>query len=287
MLVELVQTQTADRLRLDGGLCARVDDAPQQMICDAAILFSGVGSNFYGSSLMRHLTETLVDSGVVTLCVNTRGHDGVSTASTPGGGRLQGAAYEIVDDCRHDVTAWADFLVDRGYSRIALVGHSLGAIKTLYSQAHQPHEHVQKVVAISPPRLSYDDFCHGPQSTAFLESMSTAQAMVDRGESNMLFQAQFPFPIVISAATYLDKYGRPSRYNILRFASQVACPVQFVYGADELENGGIAFAGLPKAISGLAWSNPPAIEIVPEANHFYAGHFNALSDRLRSGLSKM
>lgn len=285
MLVELVQTQTADRLRLDGALRTPVSAAPCQLTCDSAILLSGVGSNFYGSSLMRHLTEMLVDAGVAALSVNTRGHDGVSTASTPGGGRLQGAAYEIVDDCRHDVTAWADFLVERGFSRIALIGHSLGAIKSLYSQAHQPHGQVGKVVAISPPRLSHEDFRHGPQSTAFFESMSTAQQMADRGESNMLFQATFPFPIVMSAATYLDKYGPPSRYNILQFAPRVECPVMFIYGRDELENGGIAFAGLPKAIAALNWNTPPPIEVVSEANHFYTGCFDPLSNLVKTGLS--
>jgi len=285
MLVELVQTQTADGLRLDGALRTPVSGAPCQMTCDSAILLSGVSSNFYGSSLMRHLTEMLVDSGVAALCANTRGHDGVSTASTAGGGRLQGAAYEIVDDCRHDVTAWADFLVERGFSHIALIGHSLGAIKSLYSQAHQRHEQVGRVVAISPPRLSHDAFRHGPQSAAFFESMSTAQQMADRGESNMLFQANFPVPIVVSAATYLDKYGPPSRYDILQFAPRVVCPVLFVYGGDELENGGIAFAGLPKAIAELSWSSPPPIEIIPEANHFYAGRFDELSTILKSSLS--
>jgi pimeloyl-ACP methyl ester carboxylesterase len=285
MLVELVQTQTADGLRLDGAFRIPISGTPSHKTCDSAILLSGVGSNFYGSSLMRHLTEVLVDTGVATLCVNTRGHDGVSTASTPGGGRLQGAAYEIVDDCRHDVNAWADFLAERNFSHIALIGHSLGAIKSLYSQAHQQHDQVDRIVAISPPRLSHDTFRHGPQAADFIESMSTAQQMVDRGESKMLFQAKFPFSIVISAATYLDKYGPPSRYDVLKFASRVACPVSFVYGGDELENGGIAFAGLPKAIAGLSWKSPPPIQIIPKANHFYTGRFDELSTILKSSLS--
>ena len=282
MLVELVQTQTADGLRLDGALRTPVSGAPCQMTCDSSILLSGVSSNFYGSSLMRHLTEMLVDSGVAALCVNTRGHDGVSTAFTQGGGRLQGAAYEIVDDCRHDVTAWADFLVERGFSRIALIGHSLGAIKSLYSQAHQPHEQVGKVVAISPPRLSHEDFRDGPESPAYFESMSTAQHMADRRESNMLFQAKFPFPIVIYAATFLDKYGPPSRYNILQFAPRVVCPVLFVYGGEEHENGGIAICGLPKAIAELRRSSPTPIEIIPQAKHFKADRFDQMSTKFKS-----
>ena len=88
MLVELVNTQTADSLRLDGALLMPEGTAANSFGFEAAILFSGVGSNFYGSTLMEHMAKWLAGSGIATLSVNTRGHDGVSTAAGPGGGRL-------------------------------------------------------------------------------------------------------------------------------------------------------------------------------------------------------
>ena len=71
------------------------------------------------------------------------------------GGLRQGAAYEAVDDCRHDLTAWVDYLKRRAGSRIGLVGHSLGAVKCLYALAREPGLSVACVVALSPPRLSH------------------------------------------------------------------------------------------------------------------------------------
>ena len=38
----------------------------------------------------------------------------MSTAATPKGGVRAGAAYEIVDDCRHDLAAWTDWEATSG-----------------------------------------------------------------------------------------------------------------------------------------------------------------------------
>ena len=51
------------------------------------------------------------------------------------GGRRQGAA-EIMDDCRHDLAAWLDWLRQRVGPHVGLLGHSLGAVKCLYASAH-------------------------------------------------------------------------------------------------------------------------------------------------------
>ena len=52
------------------------------------------------------------------LSVNTRGHDSVFGASLGTMRRRLGAAYEIVDDCRQDITAWVEFLKSRVFPRI-------------------------------------------------------------------------------------------------------------------------------------------------------------------------
>ncbi len=127
MWVELVQVRTSDGLRLDGALLPSNQEPRATAIVDGVVCLHGVGSNFYGSNMMQHLATALSNCGLPVLRVNTRGHDGVSTAATERGGRLQGAAYEIVDECRHDVLAWVSFLQQRGYQRVALLGHSLAA----------------------------------------------------------------------------------------------------------------------------------------------------------------
>src|SRR5437660_1984137 len=148
MLVDLVQTTTRDGVRLDGIYQAG------QGAAEAFLCVHGTGGNFYSSTLFDALNEKLLSLGFGVLRVNTRGRDLMSAASTSRGGRRLGAAYEVVDDCRHDLAAWIAWLKEKAGPRIGLLGHSLGAVKCLYALANDPDPAVVCAIAISPPRLS-------------------------------------------------------------------------------------------------------------------------------------
>jgi pimeloyl-ACP methyl ester carboxylesterase len=270
MQVELVRTVTRDGLRLDGAL-TRARSASEGSGCDAALLLHGVGGSFYSVRTLEPLIAKLNDVGVTTLVVNTRGHDAVFEASLGNVRRRFGAAYEIVDECRLDITAWMELLQSRGFQRVALMGHSLGAIKAVYAQAHARFPLVHAVAAISGPRLSYSAFMNAPESSRFWESMQTAEQMVRKGQGEELFTSKFPFPLLISAASYIDKYGPAERYNLLKFAGEFSCPVLFTYGTKELAGGGVAFAGMPEALGGLAGGERRTIRVIDGADHFYTG----------------
>ncbi|MDA1016286.1 MAG: alpha/beta fold hydrolase [Planctomycetota bacterium] len=285
MIVDLVQTRTSDGVRLDGVLqAAAVDSVGIECEFDAVALFSGVGSNFYGSALIESLADMFQQRGIAALRVNTRGHDGVCTVSGDDGGRLQGAAYEIVDDCRFDVEAWVCFLVERGYRRIALLGHSLGAVKVLHAQAHQPHAAVTRVIAVSPPSLAHERFVRGLSAGDFHSSMNEAKRLAALGHPEMLFQATFPFPLILSAGTYLDKYGSESRYDFLKVSRSHRCSILFTFGELELRSGGVAFENLPVDIEAAKWEMRPSVLTIPGANHFYAECFDVLNLMIRRNL---
>jgi pimeloyl-ACP methyl ester carboxylesterase len=275
MHVELVRTTTSDGLRLDGALIAATADSQTPIANSrpptAAILLHGVAGNFYGLGTFEKLIPQLQALGLAVLSVNTRGHDSVFGALAGNVRRRFGAAYESVDDCRHDVAAWIEFLARRGHTSVVLIGHSLGAIKAVYSQAHEKFAAVAGVVAASPPRLSYSAFMNSPESSVFWESMSAAERMVAEGRGDELFTGQFPFPLLITAAGYIDKYGPAERYNILRFAADLPCPALFTYGSKELDSGGIAFAGLPVALLDLPRREMRQVAAIAGADHFYAG----------------
>jgi dienelactone hydrolase len=271
MIVDLVHTTAPDGMRLDGALHAAVA-SPSRLTVDALVCLHGVGSSFYGSALFERVTPALLDQGVSMLWANTRGHDAVHNARVAVGPRRQGAAYESVDECRLDVAAWLDFLNQRGFERVGILGHSLGAIKAVYSQAHQPHQQTACVIAASPPRLSYACFCQGAERATFLESFALAEQRVQEGRGGELIEARFPFPILITAAGYIDKYGPAERYNIIRFASRVRSAMLFTYGGKELASGGIAFAGVPEALAGLPQEGQRlAVATIPAADHNYTG----------------
>lgn len=211
-------------------------------------------------------------AGVDVLRVNTRGHDSVSISWGVTGPVRHGAAYEVVDECRRDVKAWLDFLVQRGARRLAILGHSLGAIKAIYSQALEPHPAVQAIIACSGPRLSYSAFMNSEAQPRFFEAVDTARGLVQRGELETLFQANFPFPILITAAGYLDKYGPEERYNLLRYVDQVRAPLLVTYGQSEVERGGVAFAGMPDAVAAKRREGQELrVVTVAGADHNYTG----------------
>ena len=160
------------------------------------------------------------------LSVNTRGHDSVFGASLGNIRRRFGAAYEIVDDCRLDIAAWIEFLASRGHERIVLIGHSLGAIKAVYGRRTRRWPQVAAVVAASPPRLVVLRLHELPKRAArFGSRCSTAEQMVaEAGRGDELFTSKFPFPLLITASGYIDKYGPAERYNILKFAADLTCP---------------------------------------------------------------
>ncbi len=138
MLVDLVHTTTRDGIRLDGAFVPPAGPGSCTVGIDAFCFLHGTGGNFYSSSLLDDLGERLHALGCGVLRVNTRGHDGLSTALTEQGGRRQGAAYEVVDHCRHDIAAWLTWLRERVGPRVGLLGHSMGAVKCLYAMAHEP-----------------------------------------------------------------------------------------------------------------------------------------------------
>jgi pimeloyl-ACP methyl ester carboxylesterase len=280
MLVDLVQTATRDGVRLDAAFQAASTAHPA---FDAAVCVHGTGSNFYSSTLFDAVAERLLALGISVLRVNTRGHDLMSTATTTRGGRRLGAAYEVLDDCRHDLAAWVGWLRDRQRSRLLLLGHSSGAVKCLYAQAHEPDDAVGGVVAVSPPRLSHGWFARSEKAAEFRATFQQAQALAAAGEPGALLDVTLPLPFVTTAAGYVEKYGPDERYNYLTFLSRVACPVLVTLGDKEVE-GNVAFQGAPAAIAEVA---PRArVACVAGADHFYTGVRPALLAQVEAWLAE-
>ncbi|MBX3414649.1 MAG: alpha/beta fold hydrolase [Pirellulales bacterium] len=303
MQVDLVHITTADGLRLAGALQVPppISDAapPTRPALDAIVCVHGTGSNFYASTLMETIAARLVELGIAALRVNTRGHDGISTTSGRTGPVRGGAAYERVADCRFDLAAWVALLVERGYERVGLLGHSLGGLKCIYALAQSanddrqnsndrsPLDDVRALVAISPPRLSHSVFRASAHGTEFSAAFDAAQALVDAGRGDTLIESTFPLPYVVSAAGYVDKYGPHERYQILHLLAGVSLPTLILYGSEEVARN-IAFAGVPEAIEALP---PPhdhrQVGVIAGGDHFYAGVRSELLGRLERWLRRL
>lgn len=286
MRAELVRTETSDGFRLDGAFLAPALERTEDLGVDAALLVHGTGANFYSSSLLRHLAMAFRDAGVAALVANTRGHDLIYTGATSAGPRLMGAAYETVSDCKHDLPAWLNYLRERGYLRLGLVGHSLGAIKSIFALTATPRDDVQRVVAVSPARLSHSHFLASEKADDFRAGLAEAQACLNRGAPDTLLQVKFPIPYLVTAAGYLDKYGPAEQYNVVNLLDRLQPPTLFTFGTRELASHP-AFRGFPEAIEEQSRAKQLthiATAVIADADHFYSGAQEAVWVRIRRWL---
>jgi pimeloyl-ACP methyl ester carboxylesterase len=288
VIVDLVRVTTADGVRLDGGFqrpSGGAQTAPLPI--DAVLCVHGTGGSFYTSALFDALAVRMLARGAAVLRINTRGHDLVSTAATAEGGKRQGAAYEAVDNCRHDLRAWLDWLVEQGFRRVCLVGHSLGAVKAVYSLARNSHDVVAALAAISPPRLSHSWFVAGAKGEEFQGYLATAAQHVQEGRPETLLDVRFPLPFLVTAAGYLEKYGPDERYNFLPLVGRVACPALYTFGGEEVERN-VAFNGLPAAVDQAAGGRQDVrVTVIPEADHFYSRHAAKLIAEIEAWLDRL
>jgi alpha-beta hydrolase superfamily lysophospholipase len=283
VLTELVRGTATDGATLDGALNrgarfqrAHGSDAPGTLeTCsatppfDAVCLIHGTGGNFYSSTFFEFLVERFVERGITALRANTRGHDGISTLVTAKGPRRQGAVFEIVDDCRHDLAGWIAWLRGNVGPRIALLGHSLGAVKSLYAIAQG--QVVDALIALSPPRLSHSWFCQSAKAGEFLSSYRQAEALVAGGEPATLIEVKTPLPMHITAAGYCEKYGPDERYNYLRFLHAVRCPTLMLFGGKEVVDN-VAFQAAPEEVTRWRDKRPNlTVDVIPGGDHFYTG----------------
>ncbi len=276
MLVELLHVQTADALRLDGVLIPANASGTDYGV-DCLLGVHGTGSNFYASAFFNGLTPYLLEVGLPLLRVNTRGHDLIATSA----GKIHGSAYERVSDCVADLQAWLALLAERGYQRIGLLGHSLGALKGIYALSQQEWPAIVRLLAISPPWLSHARFAAGRKSELFQSTLGEAQDHVAAGRGETLMEVLFPLPYVVTAAGYVDKYGPEERYHVPRLLKQVTTPTLVTFGTEELGEGG-PFAGLPEEIERLkaAGEATADVRVLAGANHQYLGCYAELAGQV-------
>lgn len=267
---ELVSVQTSDLLRLDGALWRAEPQSDRPL--DALIFVHGVGSNFYQSSIVKKIIPTLHDAGISLFSVNTRGHDFAFSGGSASQQPWLGSAFELVSDCTLDLPSWIEKSRKMGFEKIGLLGHSLGAIKTIYSQALADSQDLTALIAASPSCLSHSYFIQSNRSAEFKECLSWAQTEIDAGNSSVVSEVSFPFRLLMTPRTFVDKYGAAENYNILKYLDKIETPLLLTFGEAELRSGNPAFQDLDHRVQPLI-QNKSNIELrlFADGDHFYSG----------------
>ena len=282
MAVELVSVGTSDGLTLHGCLQSTSELSSSRLGIDAVIMHHHMTGTFYSSPVIAGLADMFAAEGCAVLRVNSRGAGQVMGGPSP---RL-GSAYEVIDDCRLDWRAWVDFAEKLGYERIALLGHSIGAVKTSYYLATEHDPRVRQAILVSPPLFSsltdLERYFPADTFAEFTQHLEKTQRLIEAGAGETLLDGPTPLlPPLATARTFVDKYGPDQHYRILDTLPRVRAPIFISYGSEEgLPGPGglqLFLDGLADKVRTIAQAQSNAhFELVEGANHFYAGKLNEL-----------
>lgn len=190
----------ADITTKDGLMHQGIFSAPEKHGKRAILWVHGLSAAFYNDI---HLYEAVVDAcgkeGWGFALFNNRGHDLIAGIrkydGTPPNGYsyLQsGAGQETFEDCILDINAGIDFLVNKGFTEVILVGHSTGANKACYYAGIQKNPHVTGVVLLGPMSDRLETSVSSEKHAKDLEFMKN---LIKEGKGDTLLFGYHFFPI--------------------------------------------------------------------------------------------
>ena len=283
--MELVHCTTTDGIRLDGVWSPATGTG--EWAFDAVVMLHGVTGNFYSTTFFNAAVENLTSAGVSVLRTNNRGHDVINRVNAFDGPKFIGASFEKIFDANHDCRAWVDFAEDRGARRVAVWGHSLGAVKAILYGESVNDERVACVVASSPPRFSYEEFRKDPvEWPIFKAHYDEAKALVDEGNPDALLRVCKPTSLIISAKTFIEKYGPTGGFDYTLSISHIQVPLLLTLGSKEGTEAKpgfsrIALFGSDSYLRDIERKNPHIRYVrVAGADHWYAGCEDVLCDEV-------
>ncbi len=228
MHTDLIQAHTSDGIALDGAFFASTKVPPKDILIDGALLIHGSAGSFY-SPMNRTIAQAITNAGFPCVAFNTTAHD--VAWGVPG--RMFGTAYDIIDRCRLDIKAMLNWMESKGMKRIALFGHSLGAVKVVYYKALEQDPRVAALICCSPVRLSHNYFMRTEAAAEHESILKTATELIKKGLPDTLMDVKFPSPQLISARSYIDRHGPEEKYYLTRHISSITCPILFTVGTKE------------------------------------------------------
>ncbi len=280
----ILRATTADGLILSGMLTTPTIPSDICVVHVHGMSGSTVFNSFYNAMHSRYSGQ-----GIGYLVGENRGANGVTTfPRVDGRTALVGNAFEIFEECVHDVEAWVGCALKLGFRRIILQGHSLGCSKVVFAVSRLKPEQaavVSGLVLLSPADMLGLVEEPGCQP---LHHRLLAEAKSKRGEE-LLSELLWGYAL-LSARTYLNFFSPFSNAAIFNFLNpaygyeqlkQIGLPVLAMTGT---KDDGISPACDPARAmevlrANLAASSRVETVVFDGADHDFVGFDEAILDK--------
>ncbi|HEX5414495.1 MAG TPA: alpha/beta fold hydrolase [Chloroflexota bacterium] len=259
---EIVYAESEDGVS-HAGLIIRPDGEPARSL--AVVWIHGLTGRFYEPHAVR-IGRDLAARGYTFIVGNNRGHDaGALIHRSNGESELAGGYWERFEESLYDVAGWLNFAESQGFASVALVGHSLGALKVGYYQALRQDPRVRGLAAASPPihagRID-------PELHARAVKLQAEGRSLEVFNLGVLGVRPTSVQTLLSRArTNIDVYGFHTPDPLV---AKIACPLLVFWGTNEPMVGGAD--NLPTVRQNAAAAPRVDTAIVEGADHVYRGH---------------
>ncbi len=244
----------------------------------------GMAGNFYENRFVDIVGTRLVSEGIDFCAMNNRGHDFIADFIVEKSDKLEyariGQVYERIEDSIKDIAAWVDHLKDQGYTRIILMGHSLGAVKAvLYAHVHQAK--LSGLILASPP----DMMGLAKKERDFAKKMEQAVLLVKSSKEKQLIDGQVFDNYPISAGSFVNFFSEGSKTDMFPIKEgkvsqelrSITLPMTVVFGEKDH-----CFDYDPTEIISFFKKHVPhaKLTVIPTADHVYLGAEKCLAQEL-------
>ncbi len=117
--------------------------------------------------------------------------------------------------------------------------------------------------------------------SVYEEQFGQAKELIEKGKPEGLMSIRYPQPMLISAATFMDKYGSDS-YDYMKLLEKMSTPTLWTFGRREVDGRRASFRECDQTLSCML-TNQPHHEVITidDADHNYSLGRSTLAVKIR------
>ena len=174
-----------------------------------------ISTHGMGSNCMKKrddiIAQKMTENGISYFTYNNRGYGMINSVNKGKEKILQGTAYEDIEDSYYDILGAINHMINLGYEKIHLQGHSLGSTKTVYTYNKLKEENnieilekIKSIILLSlvdiPSIMKY----FIKQSP--IDIIKIVEEKVKNNDFNYIIDTKVPFLPLVSVQTFFKYY---------------------------------------------------------------------------------